>query len=335
MLCLASATPAAHEMSQSISRLTVDGTEIRAVLQLNGLELPGLDRNGDGRISFEEIDRVIEAVYADVRQNYIVRTAALPRQVALERYSVVEDHVVELAVRYAFDAPLEGVTVESTLQRITSPTHTHLTTVTGFGTVRQAILGESATAITFWQAPRSTAATASEFLRLGVEHITTGYDHLAFLIGLVLASASLLPLAKAITFFTVGHSVTLALATFDVVAFPVRLIESLIALSVGYVALECLVRPSISKPALLTFGFGLVHGFGFSNVLREMDLPRSLEALSLFAFNTGVELGQLVFVLVLFPLIAFLRTTTLPVRQMISVLLIGVSLYWFTERAFG
>lgn len=333
ILAAASGRPAAHELSQSLSRLTVEGSDVRAVVTIDGLELQALDVNGDERITFEELERVIEPLYADFTRNFRVHAADPPQRTTLARYTVVDDHVVELELLYRFAAPVARLTVESTLDNITRPTHRHLTSVGGLQNGRQAILGGASPSATFEDERRSVLATAWDFVRLGIEHIVTGYDHLAFLVGLVIASASLLSLAKVITFFTLGHSLTLALATFDLVTLPTRLIESVIALSVAYVAFECLRRPRVSSPYLATFGFGLVHGFGFSNVLREMALPPGLKALSLFSFNTGVELGQLVFVIGVFPLIAYARSTTLPMRQAISVGLIVVALYWFAERA--
>ena len=109
-----------------------------------------------------------------------------------------------------------------------------------------------------------------------------------------------------VTSFTVAHSVTLALATFEIISLPPRLIESLIALSIAYVAIENFTGKTLVHRWKITFLFGLIHGFGFSNVFREMELSRRSLAISLFSFNAGVEIGQLVFVCAVFPLVLYI-----------------------------
>jgi HupE / UreJ protein len=150
----------------------------------------------------------------------------------------------------------------------------------------------------------------ASFVRLGVEHILTGWDHLLFLLVLLLRGGGWLSLVKIITAFTVAHSVTLALAVLEVVALPDRLMEAVIALSIAAVAAENLfLRPVVSRRWLVSFVFGLVHGFGFSSVLREMGLPTQGLVLSLLGFNAGVELGQALVVAVALPALALLRST--------------------------
>lgn len=330
-----SVTARAHDLSQSVSDVMVVGDrEARVVLNVDGLELGGLDADGDARISFGELERSIEDVFERARGHFLVHAADAPVRTTLEHYAVVDDHAVRLEIRYSFDEPITALTVTSRLDRVTHPAHRHLTNVRAFGADHQAVLGGSAPTATFTPERRPLLGTVSEFLRLGLEHIVTGYDHLAFLAGLVLVSASLFSLVGVITFFTIAHSITLALATFDVVVLPGYWVESVIALSIGYVALESLLRDRAFKPYFVTFAFGLVHGFGFANILRDMSLPRGTRALSLFSFNVGVEIGQLAFVLLLFPLVGFLGSRGVPVRQTVSVCLIGMALYWFTQRAF-
>ncbi|HET9035329.1 MAG TPA: HupE/UreJ family protein, partial [Myxococcaceae bacterium] len=161
-------------------------------------------------------------------------------------------------------------------------------------------------------------AGAGRFLRLGAEHIFQGADHIAFLLGVLLLGGTFRQLVGIVTAFTVAHSVTLALATLGWVVPPQRLIEPLIALSIVAVAVENLlalreplsterVRRTIGHRWRLTFGFGLVHGFGFAGALRALELPRALLAPSLLTFNLGVELGQLVIVALAWPLLRWLR----------------------------
>jgi HupE/UreJ protein len=175
------------------------------------------------------------------------------------------------------------------------------------------------------------------FVRLGIEHILTGWDHLLFLLVLLLRGGGWLSLAKIITAFTLAHSVTLALAALDVVALPDRLVEAVIALSIAFVAAENLfASPVVARRWLVSFFFGLVHGFGFSAVLRELGLPTHGLLLSLFGFNAGVELGQALVVAVALPALVLVRRTRWERRLIWSssaaILLVGMVL--FVERAF-
>jgi hypothetical protein len=175
------------------------------------------------------------------------------------------------------------------------------------------------------------------FVRLGVEHILGGWDHLLFLVGLLLRGGGWLSLATIVTAFTIAHSVTLALAVLDVVTLPDRLVEAVIALSIAFVAAENLfLRPVVSRRWLVSFGFGLVHGFGFSSVLRELGLPATGLLLSLLGFNVGVELGQALVVAVALPVLVSLRRTRWEPRLIrtssLALLLVGVAL--FLERVF-
>ena len=174
------------------------------------------------------------------------------------------------------------------------------------------------------------------FVLLGVEHILSGYDHLLFLFGLMLRGGGWLGLAKIITAFTLAHSITLALAVLDVVMLPDRLVEAVIALSIACVAAENLVlRPVVSRRWLVSFGFGLVHGFGFSSALRELGLPTHGLLLSLFGINAGVEVGQALVVALALPALALVRNTRWEPRMVwsssLAILLVGVVL--FIERA--
>jgi hypothetical protein len=177
---------------------------------------------------------------------------------------------------------------------------------------------------------------AASFVLLGIEHILTGWDHLLFLLVLLLRGGGWLSLLRIVTAFTLAHSATLALAALDVVTLPDRLVESVIALSIALVAAENLLfRSLVARRWLVSFGFGLVHGFGFSSVLREVGLPTQGLVLSLLGFNIGVELGQALVVAVALPALALLRRTRWEPRVVriasLATLLVGAAL--FLERA--
>ncbi|MDP3838734.1 MAG: HupE/UreJ family protein [Methylococcales bacterium] len=183
-----------------------------------------------------------------------------------------------------------------------------------------------------------TASTFSDFLLLGIEHILTGYDHLLFLFSLLIVTHSFWPAIKIITFFTIAHSITLGLAAFNVIDIPSSIVEPLIAATIIYVGVENIVRGDHPKGRQwLTFFFGLVHGFGFAAVLREMGIS-SMETgimLPLFSFNLGVELGQITVAAVFLPIIWWLHKKPLIEPKLTPVCSIFASVagaYWLIER---
>jgi hydrogenase/urease accessory protein HupE len=176
-----------------------------------------------------------------------------------------------------------------------------------------------------------------QFLVLGVEHILTGYDHVVFLLALLLAGGAFWNTAKIITSFTVAHSITLALAALDVVRIPSSVVEPLIAVSIVYVGLENLLQGDLRWRWLLTFAFGLVHGFGFASVLRELGVGAAGVgvAVPLVSFNLGVELGQVSIMLLVLPLIWKLRSQPFFVVRCVpacSLLVTMVGTYWLLQR---
>lgn len=184
--------------------------------------------------------------------------------------------------------------------------------------------------------PADWPATFGQFFWLGVEHILLGFDHLAFLFALLIVGSTLKEAAKIITSFTVAHSITLAMATFNVVSLPSGIVEPLIALSIIYVGVENLFRREVKKRWLLTFAFGLVHGFGFATVLREMGIGSSgSAAIPLLSFNLGVEVGQIAIAALILPLIWKLKAQqifALRFAPICSLLIAVAGGYWLIER---
>ncbi len=182
-------------------------------------------------------------------------------------------------------------------------------------------------------------AAFKAFLRLGVEHILTGYDHLLFLLGVLLVCRGWGSLLAVITSFTLGHSLTLIAATLDWATVSPAVIEPTIAATIVYVGVENLLRRGAEPRGrwLLTFGFGLIHGFGFAGMLRELGVGSDGRGLlvPLFSFNLGVELGQLLIAAVILPLLWWAHRFPLFGRRgvpALSVLVGAVGLYWLLER---
>jgi hydrogenase/urease accessory protein HupE len=195
--------------------------------------------------------------------------------------------------------------------------------------------------VTLWQ-------HLADYFVLGIEHIFTGYDHLSFLVGLLLAAATrarprglrsgVAHVFGIVTAFTVAHTLTLIAAALGVVRLPAAFVEPAIALSIAYVAVENLAVDEPRNRWLLTFFFGLVHGFGFASVLAEIGLPASGIVPSLVAFNLGVEVGQLCVVTALAPLLLWVLPRygqSQRVRTVVSVILLALSTLWLFERVTG
>lgn len=176
---------------------------------------------------------------------------------------------------------------------------------------------------------------AGSLLVLGLEQFITGYDHLLFILALMICGGTLRQLLLIAIAFTIAHSITLALAVTGLVTLPVRLIQSLLALSIAYVAAENLMpRLAVFRRWIVSFAFGLVHGFGFAEVLRVMELPAANLPVSLLSFNVGIELGQAAVLLCAFPLARWLsrQPSDAPAVTAISGVILVAGLGLFLER---
>ncbi len=183
----------------------------------------------------------------------------------------------------------------------------------------------------------SAAFVAWHFLELGVRHILSGYDHLVFLTGLLLASRSRRELVIALTAFTAAHSMTLGLVVIGGVHAPASIVEPLIAASIAWVGLENLVRGQHGARWLVVFGFGLIHGFGFAGALIELGLGSSPAeiALALLSFNAGVEAGQLAAAAAMLPFVWVIRSRPVWRARLVpvcSVMIVMAGGYWLIER---
>lgn len=199
--------------------------------------------------------------------------------------------------------------------------------------------GDAGAAAQATEPGRGGAPTFWGFLRLGIMHIWTGYDHLLFLFGLLLVCRRLRSIVGIISCFTIAHSITLALSTLRIVSIPSSIVEPLIAASILFVGFENL-RLRGAEPRgrwALTFAFGLIHGFGFASALRELGVGSDGRgiAVPLLTFNLGVEIGQVTIALIVLPILWRLRRSERFVRRgvpVLSVLVALAGLYWLLER---
>ena len=204
----------------------------------------------------------------------------------------------------------------------------------------QAILDRAKTSFEYFAGTRQgKVAVIRRFLPAGIHHILSGPDHLLFLVGLLLLGGTIGRLALMVTGFTVAHSITLSLAALDLVSPPASIVEPAIALSIIYVGVDNLmVKKGRDLRPWIALGFGLIHGFGFANVLREMDLPSRALGWSLLSFNIGVELGQLAVVIVAAAALAAVRSWNPEAGRRVafagSIAVIVAGGFWFVQRVF-
>lgn len=187
---------------------------------------------------------------------------------------------------------------------------------------------------------QETSRSFASFLWLGVEHIGTGYDHLLFLFGLLLVARNLKSSLAVITSFTLAHSITLAASTLNLITLRPSITEPAIAASIVYVGVENLLRSGESRGRwLLTFAFGLIHGFGFASVLRDMGVGASGSVvMPLCSFNLGVELGQMTIAAIMLPIIWKLRTSEAFTRRLVPACCVAIAVAgtcWFCGRVWG
>jgi len=243
-------------------------------------------------------------------------------------------------LHYRLDAAPGSIAV-SALMFPYDPNHQTFLNIYERGALRsQAILDRGRTRFEYFAGTRQGAvAVMRRFIPAGIHHILIGPDHLLFLVGLLLLGGSVRRLAVVVTAFTVAHSVTLSLAVLNIVSPPARLIEPAIALSIVYVGADnLLVHGGRDVRAWIALTFGFVHGFGFANVLREMDLPLRALGWSLFSFNLGVEIGQLLLVVSVASALSALRSRSEVVGRQLafagSLVVIATGAFWFIQRVF-
>jgi hydrogenase/urease accessory protein HupE len=255
-------------------------------------------------------------------------------------------------VSFVFVFPLPAteaaITLRATRLADLPPGHRQFVIITDGSavTVGKKLLSAADPSLEFSPKPAGSSATAEAapprfwgFLRLGIAHIWTGYDHLLFLFGLLVVCRTFRSIVTIISCFTLAHSLTLALATLNVVNLPPRLVEPAIAASIVFVGVENLWRRGVEPRGrwALTFGFGLIHGFGFASVLRDLGVGSGGQGLAipLFTFNLGVEVGQVAVASIVLPIVWQLRKNERFVRQGVPILsgIVTVAgLYWFLDR---
>lgn len=330
----------AHTISLTYAEISIEESQVLWTLRLPVPELDlllNVDQNHDGVISEEEYRAAKQEIDAYVLAHVGVRSEGKPLAPALTGgipWKDPDGHAfLELHLRFAPAAGRLGrVTLHCDVLRDVVSTHQTLARIDVSGETREFVFENGRDCEL--DAHRPWFASFLQFVRMGILHIFTGYDHIAFLIGVVLVGGSFRTIIKAVTAFTVAHSITLALAALNIVVVPSRVVESVIALSIAYIGLENLLFRQFDRRWIITFIFGLVHGFGFASALAEVHLSGRLLGTALFSFNLGVEIGQVCIVGLILPALTYIHKTRFDswfVRTASSVI-IALGLFWFWQR---
>ncbi|WP_373888774.1 HupE/UreJ family protein [Massilia sp. ZL223] len=361
LLVLACMRPAhAHKPSDSHLVLDVQGAEVegRWDIALRDLDAAiGLDLDGDGALTWGEVRARHGAIAAYALSRLAVSGDGQACRLSA-REQLVDRHTdgayTVLRFHAACARPIRALDLDYRLLFDIDPQHKGLLRLGRTGTVQSAIFGNDHQRQRFIPATASRLGQFLDYLRNGAWHIWIGYDHILFLLSLLLPAVLLrhegqwraapafrtaaVDVVRIVTAFTLAHSLTLSLATLQLVSLPSRWVESLIAASVAVAALNNLWPLEALRRWAAAFVFGLLHGFGFASVLADLGLAGQSQALALVGFNVGVELGQLAIVALFLPLAYHLRATAFYRRMVLTGGSAGIALLamvWLVERAFA
>lgn len=358
LLALLAGPAQSHTLSVSHVDVVVDeqgsGARIELDLALRDLALSlPLDANRDEVVTWGELSAIRGELQALVLANLTVSTPASPcplrpAGLGVRRYEDGMYATVQLTADCVVD---DELSIDYSMFFDQDPQHRALITMRRGTTVTSRIARADATTVAL---SPDQGQPFFEYLREGIHHILIGYDHLAFLISLLLPAAllrvggqwqpvpglrpALLHVVGVVTAFTVAHSITLVLAALGWITPASRWVEAAIAASVLLAALNNL-RPVITRRLwIVGFVFGLIHGFGFAGALGELGLPDSARLTALLSFNIGVELGQLTVVAIVMPLLFAVRHQRWYARYAmpaLSLLIAGLAVWWLSQRLAG
>ena len=348
--CLAHTTG----LSTSDFKFATNGLDVDVVMAAADLTLAlahletvnPTDANHDGKLTVEELAAALERLRTFAAESLVLEFDGQRVRPGPVRFALDDANNFHMAMNYHGQRP-NRLRVRAALFEHLPPDHYHFTAVhepdgTSLGN-KMLKPTDDALELTVAAGPTKAAPRAStlpDFLKLGVLHIWTGYDHLLFLLALLLVCGTFKSAVQVISFFTVANTLTLALAALDLVWVAGRVVEIAIATSIIYVSVENFFRPGGPKGRwLVTFSFGLVHGLGFATVLRNLGVASSTTGITvpLVGFNLGVEAGQIVVAAAVLPIIWKLRNSERFVRWGVpacSAVLAAAGAYWLIERLF-
>jgi hypothetical protein len=357
-MLLLSAPAWAHKPSDSLLSLTVqhDRIEGRWDIALRDLDdAIGLDTDGDGAITWGEVRTAHEKIAAYALSRLTVTSGETGCSAQAPRHLI--DHHTDgayavLLFTMICPATVDTLRAEYRLLFDLDAQHKGLLRLTHGQETTSAIFSQESPSQQFTIGAISMWQQARQYMHEGMWHIWLGYDHVLFLLALLLPAvlrrvagrweptpdflSAFWEVLAIVTAFTIAHSITLGLATVGLIALPSRLVESAIAASVVFAGISNLYPALVQRRQLVAFLFGLIHGFGFASVLSDLGLPRGSLALSLVSFNLGVEVGQLVIVATFLPLAYGLRKSWTYQRLVLvsgSLGIAALACAWLIERA--
>lgn len=342
---LAAAPAGAHDLNSSYTAIVLTPDSLQAVFTFDVSDLQRnftVDTDQDRNVTRDELLAAMPAIYDYVEQHVTLAVNFSPVELERRPGGLTQDDFGNVFINFSFAQKLDGLPAEISLNigffEKFGVQHKNLAKIVVGEQIQQAVFSSGSPRQRFAIGGKvSLLGQIGEFTKLGIEHIFLGYDHIMFLFALIVIGGRLANLVKIVTAFTIAHSITLILAALEILKLPSSIIESGIALSIAYVAAENFVIAQADHRWILTFIFGLVHGFGFANVLRDLGLPAAGLVPSLLAFNVGVEIGQLCIVAVFFPFTLWLAKKKFQRQVVIAfssvILLFGLG--WFVERAFN
>jgi hydrogenase/urease accessory protein HupE len=349
----------AHAIGLSTGEYSAKGETVAVKLAFARGEvasvLPGLDENHDGHVTAFEVESAKKDLESKVLARVQVTAGGAACVPVLIAAGLTEQDGLTLDGRFDCKTSDKSFEVDVTLLEDLSHGHRHVARAIGATTHDEVLYkGHSSFSIApladvpagaapATGAPASAtreggASAAWAFFKMGIEHILTGYDHLVFLLGLVLLRAKLRELLAVVTAFTIAHSITLAIAVLGIFSPSPKFVEPAIALSIAYVGIENFFVKDGSRRWRITFPFGLIHGFGFAGALREINLPRPQVPMALVSFNLGVEAGQLFAMSLVVPMVMLIRQKDWFEPRGVRVLSGAIALaggIWFVMRVVG
>ena len=338
----------AHNAGVSSSEISVNGRVV--AIEINALARDyekaanvRISEAGPGSVNAVALAVMAPAVLGYARSHAEVLSDDVPCEPDEGKVRPADTHVT---VTFVWTCPDSGaLRYRVSLFQDVDPSAQHLVSLNTETGKQEFALDKNTSGLPLSGGVPSTFQVAGHFLAAGVEHIFLGYDHIAFLIAIILSTSRAWPVVKAVTAFTFAHSITLSLAALDVVRIPSAIIEPAIAASIVYVAVENFTTREAGKRWREAFLFGLLHGFGFASALEELGLPKVKLLTALAAFNCGVEIGQVLIVATAFGLLLAVDRWQISrasgsVRNpafvhAVSFAIVVLGSYWFVSRTFA
>ena len=350
----------AHKPSDSYLAASVEESQIKGQwdIALRDLDFAiGLDENANNEITWQEVLNKRQEINAYAFARLHIKNAKINCPITPQK-TLIDHHTdgAYAVIRYyaSCSEPITNLNFKYTLFADIDPSHRGLLKLDYKGTTKTSVFGPENAIQNFLLEKPNRLTEFKNYLVEGIGHIWAGYDHILFLLSLLLPAvlirksdrwqpspdfkSTFIDVLKVVTAFTIAHSITLTLATLHIISLPSRWVEAAIAASVIVAALNNIFPVILKKRWLAAFVFGLIHGFGFASVLSDLGLQNGSLFIALVGFNVGVEIGQIGILSIYLPVSFALRKTWFYQHVFFyggSIFIIAIATIWFVERAFN